>query len=195
MAGPTSNAPPIAGTNGGDIAQQLMSLVQPILSSPKGQAMASAIISQLQGGGGGGMPPMGTSAAQAMGGNGSDMETAQFADENDMARPEAPRAPVDDYATGEVGPRGAPQQVPNTGGLNQDGPTPQEVQMLKSNPSERNVRNFMKLFGPEITQQILGQGGQEGANLGTAPGSGGPSYEDDVNAALDEADDGDHEYR
>jgi hypothetical protein len=219
-----------------DILQQLQQLVAPILASPKGQAMAQAVLSQM--GGANGADPRVRMAANptndppgfdtanpavnlhggSMMGRGpaTDMEVTDAMAARNQMRPDLP--PLDEEAMMSSPREGTTEDeleaarqamgnqpgVPNTGGthvdqgggINKDGPTPQEAQMLRSNPSPRNQANFDKLFGKGAAQMVLGSGG--GQNLGTAPGSGGSSYEDDVRGAMDEGsadDDGDHEYR
>lgn len=204
MAGPMmppGGAPP---SGGGDIANQLMQLIEPILASPKGQMMAQALMQQMQGGGGGmgGQVPQNMPQSPMIG-RGTDMDVVmadQFRNDLSGGVQHLQRPPMDDMATGESGPMPDPRQTPmpmstedemgmvqqmmgggggapqgGGGGINQGGPTPQEVQMLKSNPSPRNQQNFDKLFGPGAAQQALGGGG------------GGSSYEEDVRAAMQDS--------
>lgn len=208
---PPGGAPP---GGGGDIANQLMQLVEPILQSPKGQMMVQALMSQMGGGGGG--DPRAMMAQMGMGGGGgnpaaggtgpgprmstdSDIMEMERANMGGRTDPRPPQE-VDEYASGEPSRIPDPRQTPmpstedemamvqkamngggGGGGMNADGPTPQEVQMLKSSPSPRNMQNFDKLFGPGAAQAALG--GQGGA-----PPTGGSTYEQDVKGAMDDAD-------
>ncbi len=58
-------------------------------------------------------------------------------------------------------------------GMNSDGPTPEEIEMLRSKPTDQNCENFDKLFGPGAAAKVM-QGGA------------GMSYEDHVRGAMDE---------
>lgn len=187
---------------GNDIIQQLMQLAGPILASPKGQAMAQAVLSQM--GGGGGADPRARMAQQMPPGPTPGRSPAAMAspmgdgtDESDMVGAPSTEAELamaqrmmgqgpGDMSDGGTGPGSMNPQTQGQdqgGGINKDGPTPQEAQMLRSNPSPRNQANFDKLFGKGAAQMVLQSGGQ---NLGTAPGSGGGSYEDDVRGAMDD---------
>lgn len=218
---PPGGAPP-AGGGGGDLAAQLMQLIQSpaaqqIMSSPKGQQMAQAIMSQMGGGsggdprammaqmgaGGGRNPLMGQSGSDIPNGPGpvTDGGLTDMVNATEQMRPDLPPQPRDGYTGGpsteeelamvqnEMGAGG--KGVPNTGGMNSDGPTPEEIKLLQSSPSPRNVANFEKLFGPGSAQQYLGGGGA------APPPSGGSTYEQDVQGAMDDSDgdEGDHEYR
>jgi hypothetical protein len=168
---------------GGSILDQIKQLAGPILASPQGQAMAQAIMSQL-GGGGSGDPraqmaqnPMGPPTGQdegnpavnmrggsAMGrGPATDGELEGMNDTRNQMRPDMP------YQQG--------MDEGGSGGLNSDGPTPDEIKLLMSNPSPRNQANFDKLFGPGAAQQVLQGGG----------GQPQTSYEDDVRGAMNDA--------
>lgn len=150
-----------------DILAQLAQLAGPVMQSPQGQAMAQAIMSQLQGGGG--QPPMGQAGTPRMA---TDQDISDMEGANDMIRGDTPRAPMNNMATGEVGPQPDPRQTPMPGGMNPDGPTPEEIELLKSRPTPRNMQNFNKLFGPGAAEQVL-QGGNT-------------TYEDDVRGAMDD---------
>lgn len=215
MAGPPMMPPGGGGQNGGDIANQLMELVGPILASPKGQQMAQAIMAQMGGGGGG--DPMAMMQQMMGGGGGMPTPPPQGGSrqmnplEQGGGRMGSPDMEAMTQGGGDAGPNAQTMQNPSTeaemamvqgainggpegggggGAMNSDGPTPQEVQLLKSNPSPRNMQNFDKLFGPGAAQTALG-----GADGGGMPPSGGSTYEDDVKGAMDDADEGDHEYR
>lgn len=86
------------------------------------------------------------------------------------------------------GPRGgAPTpQGPQGQALNDGPPTPQEVQMLKSKPTPRNIQNFDMLFGQGAADLVL--------NGGQAPQPHGPG-ESDYNDNQGHVDDSDHDYR
>lgn len=241
MAGPPMM--PGAGGGGGDIANQLMQLIEPIMQSPKGQMMVQALMSQMGGGGGGmaammgggtsgGMPPMPgggaplSGAPQGRGGPMTDSDLEGMMQTRNQMRPDMPPQEFVEEPGGpaDMAPRQTP--MPTTedemnmvqqmmggggggapgggGGMNSDGPTPQEIQMLKSSPSPRNMQNFDKLFGPGAAEAALaGGGGGGGPAGGGGPPKAGSSYEDDVRGAmtdgdrdpLDAEDEGDHEYR
>lgn len=214
---------PPGGGGGADLAAQLMQLAQSpqaqaIMQSPKGQQMAQAIMAQM-GGGGGQNPMMGGQAPQMaqqpMGGNMTDGDISEaegMLDQVSGGVRNAQQGPQTNYATGDQGPMPDPRQTPmpstedelamvqskmgggggggGGGGMNPDGPTPEEIQLLKSSPTPRNIANFEKLFGPGSAQQVLAGGGG-----GAAPPTGGSTYEQDVQGAMDDADEGDHEYR
>ncbi len=198
-------APPSSGTQGGDIAGQLMQLVQPILASPKGQMMAKALMAQMggQGGQAGAMPPDPTQAAgggypsQMRGANTmgrgpvTDSELGEMEQaEQEMIRPNLPPKGVNDaysaysedmpedtnqtpkpmstedelamaqqmMGQSKAGSMDAGTVSPSDkGGMNQgQAPTQQEIEMLKSRPTDMNCSNFDKLFGAGASARILG---------------------------------------
>lgn len=190
-----------------NVLAQLQQLAGQVMSSPKGQAMAQAVLSQMGGGGAdprarfaGGQPngPGGPSAdmnasripmamvPDPVGGPNprTDAEISDFEGEQNMVRGNTPREPQMNMATGEMGPQEIPQNVPNTGGLNSDGPTPEEVKLLMSNPSARNIANFNKLFGPGAAEQVLGVGPHGPGETDYNDNQGHTTYEDDVRAAM-----------
>lgn len=197
-----------------DILQQLAALAGPVLKSPQGQQMAQAIMAQLQGGGGGDPraamaqnpmgPPTGQDQTDVSMANGrpvgrgpvTDMEVENMDRANSNVSGQPTQMSTEDELAAAHQAMGNQGGVPNTGGMNSDGPTPQEIQLLKSSPTPRNVANFDKLFGPGAAEQVLG--------------GGGTTYEDDVRASMPQPhskgesdyndnqghdDEGDHEYR
>lgn len=176
-----------------DVLQQLAQLAGPILKSPQGQQMAQAIMAQMQGGGGDPRTAMATRMPSA---NGNNMRPPVGAMPDPVGRGPATDGELEAMDQAQSDMTGRPTQMttedelaqaqaamgnqgmPNTGGadqgggMNMDGPTPEEVQLLKTNPSPRNKLNFDKLFGRGAADMVLQGGG------------GNTTFEDDVRGAM-----------
>lgn len=149
-----------------DQLQQLMALAGPLLKSPQGQQMAQAIMAQM--GGGGGADPRAAIAPAAPGGMPQSMPGANPAAPAPMGEEMGNSPSTEDeleMARQQMG--GGMEGGHN--GMNPDGPTPEEIQMLKTKPTDQNCENFDKLFGDGAAAKVLGGG----------------SYEDDVRGAMD----------
>lgn len=157
----------------------ILAQLQQLAGSPQGQSMMKALMGQMQGGGGadprnhfaGGRPNMDNGGPHVAG-----------------APPMAGFTPTEGATVPEpMGGTNGPteyEEPPLTvdelshSGMNPDGPTPEEKELLKSNPSPRNVANFNKLFGPGAAEECL-----SGKST---------SYEDDVRGAMKDADEENH---
>lgn len=142
-------------SSGGDIANQLMELVAPILASPKGQMMAQAImqqmggpqgIAQMLGGGGGGPPsnmgPRTMNGLEQMGGRGGQPDMEMLTQGGGASGPNGPEAAsemdmIRDYMAGQKQGAMTTEQelddVSNKMGVSPDDfPTPEEIKALNS---------------------------------------------------------------
>jgi hypothetical protein len=156
---------------GGNILDQIKQLAGPILASPQGQAMAQAIMSQM----GGGADPRVQMAQNPTGApTGQDDGNPAVTMRGGSVMGRGPATDGELEAMSQTQNQMRPDMPPQ-GGLNSDGPTPDEIRLLMSSPTPRNIANFDKLFGPGAAEQYLKGGTQS------------TSYEDDVRGAMDDA--------